>query len=161
MLKNIKTNFNKLNFEKWKFREENDSDENFASFDDGLKLQIRINKESQNVNYDDDLILKNIVFVETTRANLNKLHMSVMSDYCIVVEGDLSVGKTMLVEYLAKRTRNELIKYQMDDFMDSKSLIGNFVCSDVPGEFLWKAGPLYQVSNYKLNLTLLSHSNQN
>ena len=46
--------------------------------------------------------------------------MSVISDYCIVVEGDLSTGKTMLIEYLASQTNNKLIKYQMDDFMDSK-----------------------------------------
>ena len=118
-------------------------EEKYADFD-GFKLEIQ-SSEIQTVASSDDSALKGVVFVETTKKNLNKLVMSVISDDCIVVEGDLSTGKTMLVEYLAQKSNNELIKYQMDDFMDSKSLIGNFVCSDIPGEFLWKAGPLYQV----------------
>ena len=27
-----------------------------------------------------------------------------------------------------------------------KALIGSYVCSDVPGEFIWKPGPLYQAA---------------
>ena len=155
-IRNVKTNFTKINFEEWKFFESNDdfpssmsigdsqnvAVEKFIEFD-GLKLEKKT--ASKIIDKTDDDLLKEIIFVETTRKNLNKIVMSIISDYCIVIEGDLSTGKTMLVEYLSKKTNNELIKYQMDDFMDSKSLIGNFVCSEIPGEFLWKAGPLYHV----------------
>lgn len=106
--------------------------------------------------------------VETTKNNLTRLEMSVQSDYCIIVNGALSSGKTSLIQYLADRNNRKLIKYQMDDFMDckvsflfgnfrenkeiinliknKKTLIGNYICSDVPGEFVWKPGPLYQVN---------------
>jgi midasin (ATPase involved in ribosome maturation) len=150
-IKNIKTNFTQINFEEWKYFEKSDIEnaqnlvvEKYVDFD-GLKLERKTNSINLSKNEDVDL-LKQIVFVETTRKNLNKIVMSIISDNCIVIEGDLSTGKTMLVEYLSKMTNNELIKYQMDDFMDSKSLIGNFVCSEIPGEFLWKAGPLYHVN---------------
>lgn len=83
------------------------------------------------------------MLVETTKENLNRLEMSITTDNCIIVEGSLSCGKTTLIEHLAKTTRVKLIKYQMDDFMDSKALIGSYICSDVPGEFMWKPGPLF------------------
>ena len=58
--------------------------------------------------------------VETTKQNLSRLEMSIKSDYCIIVEGALSSGKTSLIQQLADKYNKKLIKYQMDDFMDSK-----------------------------------------
>jgi predicted AAA+ superfamily ATPase len=58
--------------------------------------------------------------VETTKKNLSRLEMSIQSDYCIIVNGALSSGKTSLIQYLADKHNRKLIKYQMDDFMDSK-----------------------------------------
>ena len=121
-LKNIKTNFTKINFEDWKFFENKDGDlncfvdedsskltvEKYADFG-GLKLEKK-NTSKYSEKIDDDDSLRQIVFVETTKKNLNKIVMSIISDYCIVVEGDLSTGKTMLVEYLSKRTNK--IAYQ-------------------------------------------------
>ena len=60
------------------------------------------------------------MLVETTRINLQRLEMSVSTDNCIIVEGVLSCGKTSLIEHLAEKYQKQLIKYQMDDFMDSK-----------------------------------------
>ena len=37
-----------------------------------------------------------------------------------------------------------LIRIHLDDQMDSKTLLGSYVCTDTPGEFLWKAGALTQ-----------------
>jgi len=70
--------------------------------------------------------------------------MSVATDMCAIVEGSLSCGKTSLIEHLAAKNKQQLIKYQMDDLMDSKALIGSYICSDVPGEFMWKPGPLFK-----------------
>lgn len=85
-----------------------------------------------------------LVMCETTQSALRILAMSVLTDYFVLVEGASSSGKTSLVEHIAGATRNRLIKYQMDYYMDSKSLVGSYVCSSVPGEFVWKAGPLYE-----------------
>ena len=87
------------------------------------------------------------MLVETTKQNLQRLAMSITTDNCILVEGPLSCGKTTLIEHLAKTNKAKLIKYQMDDFMDSKALIGSYICSDVPGEFMWKPGPLFSAVN--------------
>ena len=37
-----------------------------------------------------------------------------------------------------------LIRIQLDDQMDSKTLLGTYVCTDTPGEFLWQPGALTQ-----------------
>ena len=128
-LDETRTNFSQLNFEKWKFSDKSNEVERRADDDliletyvefDGLKLDKKAPNASSGYDLEDNDPLNDIVFVDTTRKNLNKLVMSIISDYCIVIEGDLSTGKTMLVEYLARQTNNTLIKYQMDDFMDSK-----------------------------------------
>ena len=48
---------------------------------------------------------------------------------------------------LAALTGNaaELVTIHVDDQMDAKSLLGAYVCTSVPGEFLWQPGPLTQV----------------
>ncbi|EKX38425.1 hypothetical protein GUITHDRAFT_77201, partial [Guillardia theta CCMP2712] len=37
-----------------------------------------------------------------------------------------------------------LIRIHLDDQMDSKTLLGSYVCTDTPGEFVWKEGALTQ-----------------
>ena len=56
-------------------------------------------------------------------------------------------GKTALVEELARATGNtDMVRVHVDDQMDSKSLLGAYVCTTNPGEFVWQPGPLTQVS---------------
>ncbi len=64
-----------------------------------------------------------LVLVPTTASNLQRLDMSVATDMCAIVEGSLSCGKTSLIEHLAAKNKQQLIKYQMDDLMDSKALM--------------------------------------
>ena len=56
-------------------------------------------------------------------------------------------GKTALVDALAAATGNggNLIRLQLDDQVDAKSLLGAYVCTAVPGEFVWQPGLLTQV----------------
>ncbi len=55
-------------------------------------------------------------------------------------------GKTALVSQLARATGNmDYIRVHIDDQMDAKSLLGAYVCTAVPGEFVWQPGPLMQV----------------
>ena len=47
---------------------------------------------------------------------------------------------------LAKTTGNmDYITVHIDDQMDAKSMLGAYVCTAVPGEFVWRPGPLMQV----------------
>lgn len=55
-------------------------------------------------------------------------------------------GKTALVEELARLTGNvDMVRVHVDDQMDSKSLLGAYVCTSNPEEFVWQPGPLTQV----------------
>lgn len=39
----------------------------------------------------------------------------------------------------------DVIFIHLDDQMDSKMLLGNYVCTEIPGEFKWQPGALTQV----------------
>lgn len=55
-------------------------------------------------------------------------------------------GKTALTAELARLTGNlDLVRVHVDDQMDSKSLLGAYVCTSNPEEFVWQPGPLTQV----------------
>lgn len=137
------TNFDQKTLDIFKTQEDSESGvPKFIEFDN---LKLRVKQEQHEGVKESGGVFDDLVFVNTAKKNLNKIVMSVITDSCIVVDGPLSSGKTTLIEYLAFKSNNKLIKYQMDEFMDSKSLIGNYICSDIPGEFLWKPGPLYQV----------------
>lgn len=38
-----------------------------------------------------------------------------------------------------------MVRLHLDDQMDSKALMGAYVCTARPGEFVWQPGPLTQV----------------
>lgn len=51
-----------------------------------------------------------------------------------------------MVDSLAAATGNgDMVRLQLDDQMDAKSLLGAYTCTAVPGEFAWQPGPLTQV----------------
>ncbi len=94
----IKTNFEKKDLELFK---------RVSSFQNISKI------EHERPNHD-------LVPVSTTLNNIELLDMAITTDLCIIVEGAISSGKTSLIEHLAIKNFKKLIKYQMDDFMDSK-----------------------------------------
>ena len=50
------------------------------------------------------------------------------------------------MDALAAATGNaaDLVRMQLDDQVDAKSLLGAYVCTAVPGEFVWQPGLLTQ-----------------
>jgi len=55
-------------------------------------------------------------------------------------------GKSALVNELARVTGNsDYITVHVDDQMDSKTLLGSYIATTTPGEFVWQAGLLTQV----------------
>ena len=89
----------------------------FASFD-GIYLPKQTNRSTSSSETNLDKF--NLVFVESAKSNLNRLAGAILTDLSIFVRGEASSGKTALIEYLAFKTGNKLVKFQMDEFMDSK-----------------------------------------
>ena len=95
----------------------------------------------------------NLVETATTLRNLKRLSDSVELGCPILVQGEVGCGKSFLIRELA--TLNSLseediggglVELHLDDQTDSKALLGAYVCSDVPGEFLWQPGVVTQAA---------------
>lgn len=63
-----------------------------------------------------------------------------------IVQGPIGSGKTALIDYLAAKSCRisppDYVKIQICDQIDSKSLIGSYVTTEIPGQFEWQPGPL-------------------
>lgn len=91
----------------------------------------------------------NFLPVDSTKRNLRKVALGVVSNKAVCLQGTVGSGKTFLVEYMATMTGRILgesfIKVQLSDQTDSKMLLGTYRCTDIPGEFVWQPGVLTQV----------------
>ena len=86
------------------------------------------------------------VLFDSFKLNLQKLALAVRLDQPILVEGPVGCCKTSLIEclanYVGRHKSPELLKLQMGDQIDRKVLIGSYHCTEIPGQFVWKAGPI-------------------
>jgi midasin len=80
----------------------------------------------------------------TTRENLRKLVTAIMMDRPFILQGPAGSGKSYLLKQVAELVgqRDGVVELNLDEQVDSKTLLGNFVCTDVPGEFVWRPGIL-------------------
>ncbi|XP_062606102.1 midasin-like, partial [Saccostrea cucullata] len=87
-----------------------------------------------------------LVPVSSMTANLRSLTLAVASGNPVLLQGPVGCGKTSLVQYLAQKVGRvgapEFMKIQLGDQTDSKALLGTYHCTDIPGEFVWRAGIL-------------------
>ncbi|KAG5680585.1 hypothetical protein PVAND_010082 [Polypedilum vanderplanki] len=128
-----------------------------------------------------------IVRVSSTKINLRSVALGISSGKAICLNGQVGCGKSMLVEYMAKRvgrippkiedyqdyietkknidarvtngnikrkvqngSYNDIenqfssgfLRIQLGDQTDSKVLLGQYRCTDIPGEFIWQPGIL-------------------
>ncbi|KFV78000.1 Midasin, partial [Struthio camelus australis] len=88
------------------------------------------------------------VLVESACTNLQNLAIAVAFQSPVLLEGPIGCGKTSLIEYLAAVTGRtkppHILKVQLGDQTDSKTLLGMYRSTDVPGEFVWQPGTLTQ-----------------
>lgn len=89
-----------------------------------------------------------IIETATTAENFRRLLQAVELKSPILVQGEVGCGKSYLIRELAGSLGLEstLVELHLDDQTDSKTLLGAYVCSDVPGEFLWQAGVITQAA---------------
>ncbi|NXX88474.1 MDN1 protein, partial [Centropus bengalensis] len=91
---------------------------------------------------------RHFILVESAFTNLQNLAIAVAYQSPVLLEGPIGCGKTFLIEYLAAVTGRtkppHILKVQLGDQTDSKTLLGMYRCTDVPGEFVWQPGTLTQ-----------------
>jgi midasin (ATPase involved in ribosome maturation) len=95
-----------------------------------------------------DVWSSKMIMTSTTLRNVQRLAQAVALDVPVIVQGEVGCGKSFLVKELAAVMGQEstLVDLHLDDQTDSKTLIGAYVCSDVPGEFLWQPGVVTQAA---------------
>eukprot|EP00887_Chlorella_sp_A99_P000601 scaffold17.g601.t1 len=87
-----------------------------------------------------------LVHTPTVDRNLESLALGLCLGSPLLVEGPPGSGKSALIEHVADLTGNAagMVRIHLDDQMDSKSLMGAYICTARPGEFVWQPGPLTQ-----------------
>ncbi|KAJ7398225.1 hypothetical protein BTVI_127123 [Pitangus sulphuratus] len=102
----------------------------------------------QRVSEEQENNTSSFVLVESAFTNLQNLAIAVANQTPVLLEGPIGCGKTSLIEYLAAVTGRakppHILKVQLGDQTDSKTLLGMYRCTDVPGEFVWQPGTLTQ-----------------
>ena len=104
----------------------------------GVLLPQILPQNSEKINH--------VVVTDRFRNDLTLLAKQVQSSIPVIVKGPVGCGKTCLIEHLANLTERKcspfLTKVQLGNQIDSKLLIGGYFATEVPGEFVWRPGPL-------------------
>ena len=92
------------------------------------------------------LLISGMVQTETSRDNMTRFLNSILLSKPLVLQGNIGCGKSFLIRELAEvlGQKSKLIELHVSGQTDCKALIGSYVCSDVPGEFVWQAGIITQ-----------------
>ena len=115
---------------------------------DGSNRQVHASAISQNSRIGRCQYSPQLIETPTTLENLRRLTRAVDLQSPILVQGEVGCGKSFLIRELAKSMGQEstLVELHLDDQTDSKTLLGAYVCSDVPGELLWQPGVITQAA---------------
>lgn len=119
-----------------------------GSFENGLSNSYMV--ESQRGNFRNGFSRKlefsgsPFVLTSTGKKSFEMVLMAVSQRWPVLLHGPAGAGKTALVNRLANVSGNQVLFIHMDDQMDSKTLVGSYICSEKPGEFRWQPGSLTQ-----------------
>jgi len=87
------------------------------------------------------------ISVGSTETNLQSIALALIEGRPILLEGSTGCGKSRLIYECANRmglqTSTDVITLHIEQ-MDSKTLLGTYICTDIPGEFRWSAGVITQ-----------------
>lgn len=77
---------------------------------------------------------------------ISRVAYSISINRPCLIRGISGSGKSSLLEHIAASTNRisppDFVNVQIGDQLDSKLLIGSYVCTDIPGQFEWQPGPL-------------------
>lgn len=103
---------------------------------------VPTNKQHQ-ASSDSSPTVDALVPTTLTKRNLQSLAIALGLKRPILVAGVGGCGKTANIRELARLSGNEdMVELHLDDQIDSKTLLGSYVCTDIPGEFTWQPGAL-------------------
>lgn len=83
-----------------------------------------------------------LIDTDSTQTLLASLSAFLPSGLPLCLLGPPASGKTALLKRLAQLHNASLTSVYVDSSIDSKTLLGGYVCTEVPGEFVWKQGVL-------------------
>ncbi|KAK9849644.1 hypothetical protein WJX84_000969, partial [Apatococcus fuscideae] len=108
----------------------------------GVVLTKRSNPADEPMT--DATIKSQLCWTGSMRSALQSSAAVLGLDRPLLIFGPPGCGKTCLVKELAQKTGNSssMLHVHVDDQMDSKSLLGAYICTSVPGQFSWQPGPL-------------------
>lgn len=93
-----------------------------------------------------EIILNKFLPIDAFNEPLSQISYSISVNKPCLILGSCGSGKTSIIDYIAAKTGRlnppDYIKLQVGDQIDSRQLIGSYVCTDIPGQFEWQAGPL-------------------
>ena len=104
------------------------------------------NPSSRVVIKEEETTKKRLSLTSTTLRNLSLLGTALAVDPYpkpILICGPPGSGKSSLVRELIQQfTSDELLELHVDEETDSKTLVGSYTTTDIPGEFTWRPGAL-------------------
>ncbi|KAJ2180783.1 AAA ATPase midasin, partial [Coemansia sp. RSA 551] len=83
-----------------------------------------------------------LVVTPMVARNIHAMALATSRSEPVLLQGPAGSGKTSLVEWVARRTGNELMTVHVSGNMDAKVLLGNYVTTQRAGDFEWRAGLL-------------------
>lgn len=96
----------------------------------------------------DQVSVDPLVLTHTTATSLRTIVASMSINAPVFMHGPPSSGKSHCITYLAQKLHKRLLTIHITDSTDAKTLLGNYVCTDVPGEFVFQMGVLAKAVNF-------------
>lgn len=125
--------------------DEEASDQRDVMFHDSLKniFGVIVPTTKQHEAVGAPVTTEPLVATASTKRNLQSLAIALGLKRPILVAGVGGCGKTAMIREHARLSGNDdMVELHLDDQIDSKTLLGSYVCTDIPGEFTWQPGAL-------------------
>ncbi|XP_024535665.1 midasin [Selaginella moellendorffii] len=105
----------------------------------GVELPLRPDFQSGGA------VRSSFVVTPSVKSQMEAFALALSQRQPVLLEGPLGSGKSSLFREFAGLTGNtDVLFIHLDDQLDTKTLFGNYVCTEVPGEFKWQPGTLTQ-----------------